>query len=62
MSHPGDAILAMWECHCEDEIPVKLEEAITCAVHIQEHYGIRTTDVGVRLKGKVSRRSQIAAT
>ena len=56
MSHPGDAILAMWECHCEDEIPVKLEEAITCAVHIQEHYGIRTTDVGVRLKGKFSRR------
>ncbi|XP_043231991.1 adenylate cyclase type 10-like isoform X1 [Amphibalanus amphitrite] len=49
----GDAILAMWACNSEAEMPAKLEEATACAVHIQEHYGIRTTDVGVRLKVKV---------
>ncbi|XP_037073173.1 adenylate cyclase type 10-like [Pollicipes pollicipes] len=49
----GDAILAMWPCSTEKEMPAKLEEAITCAVHIQEHYGIRKTDVGVKLKVKV---------
>ena len=44
----------MWECHSESELPAKLEEAAACAVHIQEHYGIRTTDVGVKLKGTMN--------